>query len=356
MARLVPAVAAAGTVAGGACSKQPGLFRCWSFGDGGGRPAGNGGSAAPQQQKQLLHMSPVVVGGQRGYGGRRAACSACCSSFLTRRNSIRVADSRGSENVSLRQRAGCRRRRGFNFAVRCDGTQPAKGGAEGLRDVYPEVMEVEQESSYLDLLFETDSEMIFRRHYEIMFLIHEDHFEEVDDIIKNLKDFVVEKKGVIWRVNDWGMRTLAYKIKKRGKRAAARANYVLMNIEMSPEALAELDKKLLTDDRIIRRMILQQKAGISEDCPAPPDYEAQRAAASRRGSEVDDEDEDEYEYEEVIEYVYEGDDVEDGEEVEYEEVVEMLEEEEEEEGEEEEEEAEIGKGEEGQRQTVAASG
>lgn len=48
----------------------------------------------------------------------------------------------------------------------------------------------------------------------------------------------VEKNGgIIWRLNDWGVRQLAYRIKKQ-----RRANYVLMNFECEPRLMVAIEK------------------------------------------------------------------------------------------------------------------
>ncbi|KAK9093232.1 hypothetical protein Syun_028143 [Stephania yunnanensis] len=52
------------------------------------------------------------------------------------------------------------------------------------------------------------------RHYEVIYLIRENYVEDVDSVKSKTEGFMREKKGKVWRLNDWGMRRLAYKMKK----------------------------------------------------------------------------------------------------------------------------------------------
>ncbi|PON64900.1 Ribosomal protein [Parasponia andersonii] len=94
----------------------------------------------------------------------------------------------------------------------------------------PEFADAEEEKIYevLKLQLENDLQEEQRlRHYEVVYLIHEKQAEEVESVNEKVKDFLREKRGKIWRISDWGMRRLAYKIQK-----AKNAHYILMNFEM----------------------------------------------------------------------------------------------------------------------------
>jgi ribosomal protein S6 len=107
-----------------------------------------------------------------------------------------------------------------------------------------------------------------------------------------LAAFVAEQKGKIWRVNDWGLRRLAYKIKKND-----RANYVLMNIEMKAAAINELNTMIEKDERVIRHMCISQKEAHTEDTVPPPNYYCDSADGTE-AQEEDDFDDDEEEEDE----------------------------------------------------------
>ena len=74
--------------------------------------------------------------------------------------------------------------------------------------------------------------MTTSRHYEIVFLVHPDRSDKVPEIIQNYQTMISENGGSIHRLENWGLRQLAYEINKLTK-----ANYVLMNIECDNKTL-----------------------------------------------------------------------------------------------------------------------
>ncbi|WVY94874.1 hypothetical protein V8G54_033962 [Vigna mungo] len=120
-----------------------------------------------------------------------------------------------------------------------------------------------------------------------------------------LTDFMREKKGQIWRLNDWGMRRLAYKIKKANK-----AHYMLMNFELDAKYINDLKTLLDQDERVIRHLVIKRDEAITEDCPPPPEFQTLRANADDNDDEEFDDDwdgEDELDDDDGIIYV-DGDD------------------------------------------------
>lgn len=87
-----------------------------------------------------------------------------------------------------------------------------------------------------------------------------------------MADFVREKKGRIWRLNDWGLRRLAYKIKK-----TTHANYILMNFEINAKHINDFKSMLDKDERIIRHLVMKRDEAITEDCPPPQEFDSLRA-------------------------------------------------------------------------------
>jgi len=97
------------------------------------------------------------------------------------------------------------------------------------------------------------------RHYEIVFLVHPDQSEQVSAMIERYKTLIEADKGTIHRLEDWGRRQLAFPIQD-----LAKAHYVLMNIECSQNVLNELASSFRFNDAVIRHLILQQDAAVSE--------------------------------------------------------------------------------------------
>lgn len=100
------------------------------------------------------------------------------------------------------------------------------------------------------------------RHYEIVFLVHPDQSEQVPAMINRYRSIIEAKAGKIHRLEDWGRRQLAYPINKLHK-----AHYILMNVECSQEALAELSTAFRFNDAVVRNLIFQQKVAITEVSP-----------------------------------------------------------------------------------------
>jgi ribosomal protein S6 len=108
----------------------------------------------------------------------------------------------------------------------------------------------------------------------------------ITNIILSIADFVREKKGRIWRLNNWGLRRLAYKIKK-----ARHANYILMNFEIQAKYINDFKTLLDKDERIIRHLVMKRDEAITEDCSPPPEFHTLRAQQQYMDDEyIDDED------------------------------------------------------------------
>lgn len=140
--------------------------------------------------------------------------------------------------------------------------------------VSPEFADADEEKLYdfLNIQLESDLNLKRMRHYEVVYLIHEDRVEEVESVVSKVQDFIREKKGRIWRLNNWGLRRLAYKIKK-----ATHANYILMNFEIESRYVNDFKTLLDKDERIIRHLVMKRDEAITEDCPPPPEFHSLRA-------------------------------------------------------------------------------
>ncbi|XP_059457210.1 protein REGULATOR OF FATTY ACID COMPOSITION 3, chloroplastic-like isoform X2 [Corylus avellana] len=159
----------------------------------------------------------------------------------------------------------------------------------------PEFADAEEQSLYETLMLDLESETVLEqmRHYEVVYLIHEKHEEEVESVNEKVQDFLREKKGKIWRVNDWGMRRLAYKIKK-----AKNAHYFLMNFELEATWINDFKSMLDKDERVIRHLVMKRDEAETEDCPPPPEFHTLRAGMDDNDEEDDVDYDDDYDNEE----------------------------------------------------------
>ena len=97
------------------------------------------------------------------------------------------------------------------------------------------------------------------RHYEIVFLVHPDQSEQVPAMIERYRGMITAGGGTVHRLEDWGRRQLAYPIENLVK-----AHYVLMNIECSAPALAELSSGFRYNDAVLRHLIVARDEAVTE--------------------------------------------------------------------------------------------
>jgi small subunit ribosomal protein S6 len=100
------------------------------------------------------------------------------------------------------------------------------------------------------------------RHYEIVFIVHPDQSEQVPAMIERYRNTITQGGGKIHRIEDWGRRQLAYPIQKVFK-----AHYVLMNIEVNNETLAELENAFKFNDAVLRHLTVSKRE--AETGPSP---------------------------------------------------------------------------------------
>lgn len=121
------------------------------------------------------------------------------------------------------------------------------------------------------------------RHYEIVVMVHPDQSEQVPAMTERYKAMVEADGGKLHRLEDWGRRQLAYPIAKLHK-----AHYVLLNVECTDKALAELENAFKFNDAVIRKLVIRKEAAESVQSPLfkaqeedkKPDYKSRREAAS----------------------------------------------------------------------------
>lgn len=95
------------------------------------------------------------------------------------------------------------------------------------------------------------------RHYEVVFLVHPDQSDQVPGMTDRYRGLIERGGGKVHRVEDWGRRQLVYPISKIHK-----AHYILMNIEVSGEALEELESAFKFNDAVLRNLIIRRKEAV----------------------------------------------------------------------------------------------
>ena len=108
--------------------------------------------------------------------------------------------------------------------------------------------------------------------YEHVFLARQDiSGQQADALTEHFKGVLESNGGKVGKVENWGLKTAAYKINKNRK-----AHYILMNVECGAEALAELEEIFRFNDAILRHMTLRRDAAVTEASPMLKDKERER--------------------------------------------------------------------------------
>lgn len=91
------------------------------------------------------------------------------------------------------------------------------------------------------------------RSYELVFIVAP---TVEDDGLQSQIDTVTERitqlGGQVSKVDIWGRRRLAYPIKKFNE-----GYYVLLNLQLSPEAVSAIERDLLLSETVIRHLVVR---------------------------------------------------------------------------------------------------
>jgi small subunit ribosomal protein S6 len=89
--------------------------------------------------------------------------------------------------------------------------------------------------------------------YEHIFIARQDiSAQQVEGLVDLAQAVLEENGGKITKNEYWGLKSLAYRVKKNRK-----GHYTLLNIEADHTAVAELERRIGLNDDIIRHMTLR---------------------------------------------------------------------------------------------------
>jgi len=98
--------------------------------------------------------------------------------------------------------------------------------------------------------------------YEHVFLARQDvSQQQVDALTNEYKEVISEGGGSVGRVEYWGLKSLAYKIKKNRK-----AHYTSLNIDAPHAAVAEMERRMSLSTDVLRFLTI--KVDAHEDEPS----------------------------------------------------------------------------------------
>jgi small subunit ribosomal protein S6 len=98
--------------------------------------------------------------------------------------------------------------------------------------------------------------------YEHVFLARQDLTQQqVDDLVQHYKGVVEANGGKVGRVENWGLKSLTYRIKKNRK-----AYYTLMDLDAPAKALNEMERQQSLSEDVLR--FLTVKVDAHEEGPS----------------------------------------------------------------------------------------
>ncbi|MCP3888274.1 MAG: 30S ribosomal protein S6 [Desulfobulbaceae bacterium] len=121
------------------------------------------------------------------------------------------------------------------------------------------------------------------RRYETIFILRPNAGEEeINKVIGYTTDIVADEKGSIIEMNKWGMKKLAYLIKKESL-----GYYVYCDYAGTPAAVAEIERKFRIDDAVMKYMTIKTAAAINaeEIQQAIADVSAREASVAAEAEE-----------------------------------------------------------------------
>jgi len=89
--------------------------------------------------------------------------------------------------------------------------------------------------------------------YEHTFLARQDiSAQQADALTEQFKGVLEENGGTVAKVENWGLKTSAYRIQKNRK-----CHYIHMNVDASPAAVAEMERQMRIHEDILRYMTIR---------------------------------------------------------------------------------------------------
>ena len=89
--------------------------------------------------------------------------------------------------------------------------------------------------------------------YEHVFIVRQDVSQQAaEGLIDTFKNIITENGGKVEKTEYWGLKTMAYKIRKNRK-----GHYALMNIDAPHAAVAEMERQMSLNEDVLRHMTLR---------------------------------------------------------------------------------------------------
>ena len=114
--------------------------------------------------------------------------------------------------------------------------------------------------------------------YEHVFLARQDISQaQVEALVKEYSDVITEAGGKVGKTEYWGLKTVAFKIKKNRK-----AHYSLMNLDAPSAAIAEMERRMGLSPDVIRFITIRVDEHETE-----PSIQMRKSDRDERGRDGD---------------------------------------------------------------------
>lgn len=91
--------------------------------------------------------------------------------------------------------------------------------------------------------------------YETVFIVRQDFSDaQVKALTDDYQKIITEAGGKVHKVENWGLRTLAYRINKN-----RRGHYVLIESDVEAPAIHEMERTMRLNEDVLRFMSIRQK-------------------------------------------------------------------------------------------------
>lgn len=89
--------------------------------------------------------------------------------------------------------------------------------------------------------------------YEHIFMARQDvSSQQVDALVEHFKGILETNGGSVAKIENWGLKTLPYRVNKNRK-----AHYALMNLDAPSDAIAEMERQMRLHEDVLRYMTIR---------------------------------------------------------------------------------------------------
>jgi len=92
--------------------------------------------------------------------------------------------------------------------------------------------------------------------YECVILARQEiSTQQVDTLIEELSGVITQGGGTVAKKENWGLRSLAYRVKKNRK-----AHYILLNLDSPSAAVKEMERQMGINEDVLRHLTIKVEA------------------------------------------------------------------------------------------------